>query len=400
MKTAPRFPPPSARAMRTRMPRVVLAVLLAFLMLPAACGMAGDEGEDAPVRIVWISGDGAGAVGMAGLDEYLTAAQHLGLTARAADGRIVPGLASSWRVLDDGRTYVFKLREARWPDDRRITAGDVVAVMQRQIAPGGTTPLIPYLFDVAEAKGVAANRKPPRMLGVDNPREDVVTITLDRPQPALLAMLAHPSLAIVRRDDPPPPSGAYRSADEETALVPNPAYYERDLAPPAPIMLLETDVTTALARFRRGEADIVTGAATDGLSASAGDEFLAARRIEATLGLYGYLARTGSGPLADTRIRRALAMTVPREDIAAAYNLVPAMQPAYGPLAPTLPEPYAGATPDWTLWTPAIRFAEATRLLAEAGHAPDAPLTLDVALPQGRDHEAILTAIARVWAPL
>lgn len=43
------------------------------------------------------------------------------------DGSFVPGLADSWEIADDGRTYTFRLnRQARWHDDQPFTANDVI----------------------------------------------------------------------------------------------------------------------------------------------------------------------------------------------------------------------------------------------------------------------------------
>ena len=38
-----------------------------------------------------------------------------GLVAYGADGQIIPGVASEWKVSDDGKTYTFMLRDdAKW----------------------------------------------------------------------------------------------------------------------------------------------------------------------------------------------------------------------------------------------------------------------------------------------
>ncbi|MGB3722531.1 MAG: ABC transporter substrate-binding protein [Pacificimonas sp.] len=375
--------------------RFLLAVLLAFL---TACDMAdgGDAGE--AIAVTFVADDGTGDVDLYGRESWVTGATHLGLTAHASDGRVVPALATSWRVLDSGRSYIFKLRPATWPDGRDITAGDVVAVLRRQMAPGGDMALKPYLMDVHEAEAVAANRKPPRMLGVDDPLPDVVAITLDRPHPALLSMLAHPSLAVVRREDPPPPSGPY--AVKNNALLPNPDWYGAGADNAlAGISLTELGLEEAFAAYESGESDIVMGGTTAGLRRTRAPGLEAALRLEQTIGLYGYLARTSGGPLRDVRLRRALAMTATREALPG-YFALDGMQPAYGPLAPNLPEAYAGAVPDWATWARVLRYQEAARLLGEAGYGPEAPLTLDVAFPQGPDHSGILETLSEGWLPL
>lgn len=48
-----------------------------------------------------------------------------------ATGALEPGLAQDWKISDDGRTYIFKLREANFSDGSRITADDVVFSLER-----------------------------------------------------------------------------------------------------------------------------------------------------------------------------------------------------------------------------------------------------------------------------
>ena len=47
-----------------------------------------------------------------------------GLTQMAADGSAIPALAESWDVSDDGCTYTFHLRDAKWSNGTPVTAAD------------------------------------------------------------------------------------------------------------------------------------------------------------------------------------------------------------------------------------------------------------------------------------
>ncbi len=49
-----------------------------------------------------------------------------GLLTYDASGALVPGAAESFSVSPDGRTYVFKLRDARWSNGDPVRAGDFV----------------------------------------------------------------------------------------------------------------------------------------------------------------------------------------------------------------------------------------------------------------------------------
>ena len=46
-------------------------------------------------------------------------------------GELEPGLAESWEMSDDGTTYTFKLRDAKFSDGSPITADDVAFSLER-----------------------------------------------------------------------------------------------------------------------------------------------------------------------------------------------------------------------------------------------------------------------------
>ena len=49
---------------------------------------------------------------------------------------VIPGVAESWEVSEDGRTYIFKIREtARWSNGENITAKDFVDSYERALLP-------------------------------------------------------------------------------------------------------------------------------------------------------------------------------------------------------------------------------------------------------------------------
>lgn len=60
-------------------------------------------------------------------DRDLVALLFRGLVKEGPDGTLLPDLAESWTVTDDGRTYTFQMRDdAYWEDGYHVTADDVV----------------------------------------------------------------------------------------------------------------------------------------------------------------------------------------------------------------------------------------------------------------------------------
>lgn len=387
--------------------RLVVPVVTTLSMTGvAACGDGGDAkapGAKLRMDVVGEFDPSASRTVISGPRDVLTAATQVGLVDFDADGRVVPGLATSWRVSDDGLHYIFRLRDARWEDDRAITAGDIVAVMRRIVAPSSQHPLKPILRRIENAPDVMRGRKPPKALGVHDPLPNIVEIRLSAPQPQFLQVLAHSSMAVMRRGEFPPANGAFRVADSEgrpIRLHRNDAYYDRTAVALARIELMPMpEAVEAVGRFRRGATDIVTGGTIAGLNEARTVPVPQALRVEPAYGAYGYLANGRQGPLKDARVRRALSIAIDRAALVQSLDL-PTVQPVYGLVPPNLPSYGDPPVPAWSALPPDLRLAEARALLAEAGYGAERPLDIEVSLPAAREHAAIATAVSRDWAAI
>ena len=119
-----------------------------------------------------------------------------GLVRFDAAGQVEPGLAERWIVIDQGRTYIFRLREAEWSNGGKVTAADVAIILKRAIAPQSRNPLKPFLSAIDDIVAMT---------------DQVIEVRLSRPRPDLLKLFAQPELAI-RREKPPGGSGPFRVA--------------------------------------------------------------------------------------------------------------------------------------------------------------------------------------------
>ncbi len=112
-------------------------------------------------------------------------------------GKLVPGLARSWRPEDGGRIWVFQLDPgARFHDGRPVGAGDVKAALER-VASRATGSESAYLL--SEVRGFARAREGsfPGLEGVEVVDTYTLRIVLDRPDYDFPAVLTHPALAPV-----------------------------------------------------------------------------------------------------------------------------------------------------------------------------------------------------------
>lgn len=74
-----------------------------------------------------------------------------GLNTYNADGQLVPAVAESYDVSEDGTEYTFHLRESKWSNGEEVTANDFVYSWNRVIA-DETAADYSYLLDVIERK--------------------------------------------------------------------------------------------------------------------------------------------------------------------------------------------------------------------------------------------------------
>jgi oligopeptide transport system substrate-binding protein len=285
-----------------------------------------------------------------------------GLTARDAAGLVVPGVAQSWRVSDDGLSIVFRLRNAKFVGGRPITAADAVASIQRARS-GRAGPQVRDLL-----LGVTA---------VTAPLDDVVEIRLSTPQPEILELLAMPALA-VRRGGTRETAGAFLAGAEPAAegaaapppgatrLTRNPGFHAVDTVALSAATVRAQQAEAAIRRFNRGETDLVFGGALDGLASArvtARREALILEQPRAALLL---LVNHRRPALGDQRVRRALALGIDR----AALGQRMFGSQAAAEVRALAPANIAGYTPPEAGWAtqPFVgRQEDARRLLAEAG---------------------------------
>lgn len=411
-------------------------LLAAFLV--AACLPSADAPGGQPIRVA--------AIGeVASLDPLqaespaelaLAAALHQGLLMFNGGGQIVPALAESWRVSDDGLSYIFRLRQAKWPDGTMVTAADVVHGLQRIALRHPQRIALCELDAIENADAVRRRRLPARALGVHALTDDVVELKLSRPSPAMLALLAQPTMAIVRertkrsgeghgrKAGAPEGLGFYRlqepaaktPADGSWLLVGRQASGDRSTARP-PIAVSPLEPSAAIEAFGGGRADVVTGGGVAGLEAARAAGGAGAWRSEPTFGVYGFVMNSRRGALADVRVRRALAMAVDRDALVGRLLASTTARPVVSLAPPTLSAYQTPAAPDWATWSIDQRQFEARRLLIEAGYgAAAAPglapgltpapssgpstLSLSVSLVGSPEDEAIVRFLADNWRPL
>lgn len=252
-----------------------------------------------------------------------------GLVSYDEGNRIVGGLADSWQLSDDGRIYTFKLKAARFQDGSPVTAEDVRATFERNLAPKFNSPTaINYLSDIVGAVEYNSG-KAKSITGIQVVDAQTVTISIDKPRPYFLGKLTYACAYILPKSVGPTQidtvaravgSGPFRiknfQVDQQVDLEAFADYHEG--APKLTEMRrpIIQDAATRLNKYRTGELDML-GIQRQEITAIRNDPNLAKdlRFAPRPAVFYIGLSQLAYPPFKDKRIREAIALCVDRKRI-------------------------------------------------------------------------------------
>lgn len=128
-----------------------------------------------------------------GLSFEVIAATIEGLYSVDKDGNLIPALAKSYEVSEDGLTYTFTLRDdIKWSNGDPVTAADFVFSWRRLLDPAQASEynFIGSVAGILNADKVVSGELPGDQLGVVAQDDKTLVVTLDRPVPYFLSLTA------------------------------------------------------------------------------------------------------------------------------------------------------------------------------------------------------------------
>ncbi|WP_249222062.1 peptide ABC transporter substrate-binding protein [Planococcus alpniumensis] len=105
----------------------------------------------------------------------------------------IPAMASAEpEISEDGLTYTFTLREAKWSDGSPVTAQDFVFAWQRAADPETGSTYGPYMMagTIKNAAAIAAGELDKSELGITAQDDKTLVVSLERPIPYFLSLMA------------------------------------------------------------------------------------------------------------------------------------------------------------------------------------------------------------------
>ncbi len=338
-----------------------------------------------------------------------------GLTTLDAAANVVPGIARSWQVSKDGKTYTFQLREdARWSDGVPVTAGDVVFSFRRILDPQTASPAAALLYLIKNGQAINSGSMTADKLGVTAGDATTVIIELTEPAPYFPELIVHRGLLAPRhvierhgdrwaRPATMVSNGAFM-LDEwipqvHVRLVRNPLFHSAgEVRLEVMYHMPSEDLSTGLKQYRAGEIDILS-VIPPGRLQWVKDNLPDELHLTPVLGLDYYVFNVNKPPFDDDRVRQALSMAVDREVIT--QRITGAGEPpAYGLVPPGVLNYPSPARAGFADMPNQDRVRKARALLAEAGFGPGNPLEFTLRYNTNEQHKRVAVAASAMWKQL
>jgi peptide/nickel transport system substrate-binding protein/oligopeptide transport system substrate-binding protein len=237
----------------------------------------------------------------------------------------VPAAASRWETSEDKKQWTFTIREnARYWNGDTVKAEDFRAAWLSLLEPGQDSPYS-SLFDIIE--GAREYRlgqlTDASKVGISAPREKTLVVRLVSPAAFFPSMLCHHSFSPIHasmlneeswRGNRPVSNGPFyieEFDDEHILLVKNKYYWEASRVPLNKITLKYAETgEEASALWNSGEARWISGEVDLGSLTDRSGII-----VNPMFATHYYFIRSGEKPWDDHRVRRALSLALPWDEI-------------------------------------------------------------------------------------
>ncbi|MEI0447800.1 peptide ABC transporter substrate-binding protein [Brachyspira intermedia] len=254
-----------------------------------------------------------------------------GLTVRDRNNKIVPGVAESWDISEDGKTYTFFLRtNSTWSDGKPVVAEDFVYSWQRQVDPKVASEYSYQHEPVKNAMAITRGELPVEALGIKAIDDHTLVVELEAPTAYFLEVIAFPTFSPLRKDiieqygdrwilspETYIGNGPYvmseRNIDENIVMVKNTNYWNADTIVAEKItFVLMQNGAAAVAGIKDGSLHMAYEPPQQDIPTLLDEGLIQIKPLIAT---YYYPINVTNQYLKDPRVRKALSLAIDRNYI-------------------------------------------------------------------------------------
>ena len=358
------------------------------------------------------------------VNRFALAHMYAGLYKKLEDGSVVPDLAAGEpEVSEDGLTYTIKLKDGLvWSDDEPITAHDFVFGINRNLTYGAengfvTDKMVRYLEGAEEyLADTEVDLETFSFAGVEALDDTTVVYHLKTPCAFFTGLLCGGGFLPLREDvaeagfsewavEPGyPVTGAYVldycNENEKVVLTKNESFYDAENVTVDEITFqVMPDMDAQAAAFKTGDLDAALAISASIVSTYENQNELWNRPQQSVYSIDLNSGEKGPEALKDVNVRRALAISINRDEIVKAINAGNFYTPLYG----YVPFGMKGAEDDFRKEGDAKQLYQAydpekaKELLKEAGYDESNPLTLKYKYSNNSIHADVAQMLEQMW---
>lgn len=358
------------------------------------------------------------------VNRFALAHMYAGLYKKLEDGSVVPDLAAGEpEVSEDGLTYTIKLKDGLvWSDGEPITAHDFVFGINRNLTYGAengfvTDKMVRYLEGAEEyLADTEVDLETFSFAGVEALDDTTVVYHLKTPCAFFTGLLCGGGFLPLREDvaeagfsewavEPGyPVTGAYVldycNENEKVVLTKNESFYDAENVTVDEITFqVMPDMDAQAAAFKTGDLDAALAISASIVSTYENQNELWNRPQQSVYSIDLNSGEKGPEALKDVNVRRALAISINRDEIVKAINAGNFYTPLYG----YVPFGMKGAEDDFRKEGDAKQLYQAydpekaKELLKEAGYDESNPLTLKYKYSNNSIHADVAQMLEQMW---
>ncbi len=245
------------------------------------------------------------------------------LLSQSSEDIIKPAAAESYTVSEDGLTYTFTIRDAKWSNGDAVTSQHFAEAWKSQLTPDSDAPNANQLYVIKNGEKVKDGKLPPEKLGIETPDNKTLIVHLETPLPYFPKLVsAHFYLPIHPKSQPEEliTNGPFKldvwKRNNELVGVKNPYYWDHDHVNLEKFSFVNLDDHTALQMYENDQLDWA-GSPLSMLPSDAIKTLKRKQHLRTTdsAGLYWIRVNTTKSPLSNTNIRLALAYSLNRQSL-------------------------------------------------------------------------------------
>lgn len=259
-----------------------------------------------------------------------------GLVKAGPGNKLEPGVAKSWDISKDGKTYTFHLRNnAKWSDGKQVTAKDFYYSWERLLDPKTAADYSYQMFYIKNGEKFFNGKAKVSDLGMKVVDPLTFKVTLEAPTPYFLLLCSWSNYAPLRQDIVSAnPTGWANSADHyvgngpfklvawkhkaELDFVKNPFYWDAKNVKLNKLVFQEiTDNTASLEAWEKGDIDVMQTPPTTEIPRLISEKKI---QIDPNYATYYIEFNLKRYPMNNVKFRQALSMAIDRNAIVTAIT--------------------------------------------------------------------------------